>query len=53
MIKSVLINRRTCLQGMGASLALPLLEAMGSAETWRARRTSHRSGWDSCICPMA
>src|SRR5436190_11167794 len=33
MIKSTLINRRTCLQGMGASLALPLLEAMGSAET--------------------
>lgn len=33
MIKSVLINRRTCLQGMGASLALPLLEVMGSAET--------------------
>src|SRR5436190_14188301 len=33
MIKSTLINRRTCLQGLGASLALPLLEAMGSAET--------------------
>jgi hypothetical protein len=33
MIKDVLINRRTCLQGMGASLALPLLEAMGWAET--------------------
>jgi len=32
MIKSTLINRRTCLQGLGASLALPLLEAMGSAE---------------------
>ena len=33
MIKSVLIDRRTCLQGMGAALALPLLEVMGSAET--------------------
>src|SRR5436190_4556950 len=33
MIKSTLINRRTCLQGIGASLALPLLEVMGSAET--------------------
>src|SRR4029450_1482586 len=32
MIKSKLINRRTCLQGLGASLALPLLEAMVSAE---------------------
>ncbi len=37
MIKSVLINRRTCLQGMGASLALPLLEVMGSAETARGQ----------------
>src|SRR5882672_2646434 len=26
------INRRTCLKGLGASLALPLLEAMGWAE---------------------
>jgi hypothetical protein len=32
MIRNTLINRRTCLQGMGASLALPLLEAMGWAE---------------------
>ncbi|HEY2414259.1 MAG TPA: DUF1552 domain-containing protein [Pirellulaceae bacterium] len=27
------LNRRTCLQGMGAALALPLLEVMGFAET--------------------
>src|SRR6187200_3733473 len=33
MINSVLINRRTCLQGIGASLALPLLDVMGRAET--------------------
>ena len=33
MIKSALVDRRTCLQGMGASLALPLLEAMGWADT--------------------
>ena len=33
MSKSVLIDRRTCLKGMGASLALPLLESMGWAET--------------------
>jgi hypothetical protein len=33
MTQNVLINRRTCLQGMGASLALPLLETMGSADT--------------------
>jgi hypothetical protein len=33
MIRSVLMDRRTCLQGLGASLALPLLEVMGSAET--------------------
>jgi uncharacterized protein DUF1552 len=33
MIKSVLIDRRLCLQGLGASLALPLLDVMGWAET--------------------
>src|SRR3954453_5351856 len=33
MNKSVVIDRRACLQGIGAALALPLLEAMGSAET--------------------
>ncbi len=33
MIRSHLINRRTCLKGIGATLALPLLESMGWAET--------------------
>jgi hypothetical protein len=33
MTKGMIINRRTCLQGIGASLALPLLEVMVSAET--------------------
>ncbi len=33
MTKSVLIDRRICLQGLGASLALPLLDVMGWAET--------------------
>ena len=28
-----LIDRRTCLKGVGAALALPLLESMGWAET--------------------
>ncbi len=37
MSKSVLINRRTCLKGMGASLALPLLDAMGWAETVKGK----------------
>jgi hypothetical protein len=32
MGNNFLINRRTCLKGMGAVLALPLLEAMGWAE---------------------
>ena len=32
MGNSFLINRRTCLKGIGASLALPLLESMGWAE---------------------
>jgi hypothetical protein len=33
MTMSMVLNRRTCLQGIGASLALPLLEVMGWAET--------------------
>src|SRR5215204_6400818 len=32
MKSNFLINRRTCLKGIGASLALPLLESMGWAE---------------------
>jgi len=32
MKSKFLINRRTCLKGIGASLALPLLESMGWAE---------------------
>ena len=32
MKNNFLINRRTCLKGIGASLALPLLETMGWAE---------------------
>jgi hypothetical protein len=31
MMKSMVINRRTCLKGLGASLALPLLDVMGRA----------------------
>lgn len=33
MNKSMLIDRRTCLKGLGVSLALPLFDAMGWAET--------------------
>ena len=33
MTPSRLINRRTCLKGIGATLALPLLESMGWAQT--------------------
>ena len=33
MRKSVLVDRRLCLKGAGASLALPLLDAMGWADT--------------------
>src|SRR5258708_30582023 len=32
MTRSHLINRRTCLKGLGVALALPLLETMGWAE---------------------
>ena len=34
MKSNFLINRRTCLKGIGASLALPLLESMGWADAW-------------------
>ena len=33
MLKNVLIDRRNCLKGAGASLALPLLDTMGWADT--------------------
>ena len=38
MIKKYLIDRRTCLKGIGASLALPLLDSMGWAETVKGRK---------------
>ncbi len=37
MNKSLLIDRRTCLKGIGASLALPLFESMGWAEAARGK----------------
>jgi hypothetical protein len=40
MQKKWLIDRRTCLRGLGASLALPLLESMGWAE--KSGRTAYK-----------
>ncbi|MEA3212914.1 MAG: hypothetical protein QOE70_5971 [Chthoniobacter sp.] len=37
MGNNFLINRRTCLKGIGASLALPLLESMGWADTGKRK----------------
>ena len=37
MTRSAMIDRRTCLKGMGASLALPLLESMGWADTAKGK----------------
>jgi len=37
MTKNFLIDRRTCLRGIGASLALPLLETMGWAESIKGK----------------
>lgn len=37
MEKNWLIDRRTCLRGLGASLALPLLETMGWAEAAKTK----------------
>ena len=39
MNKKYLIDRRTCLKGIGASLALPLFDSMGWAETVKNRQT--------------
>ncbi len=36
MVNNFRLNRRACLKGVGATLALPLLETMGWAETSRA-----------------
>jgi hypothetical protein len=48
MTKRHLIDRRTCLKGLGASLALPLLDSMGWAETsknWQAPKPPVRLGF--------
>jgi hypothetical protein len=37
MTKNFLIDRRTCLKGIGASLGLPLLETMGWAESGKGK----------------
>src|SRR6187431_3830873 len=37
MIKSVLMDRRACLKGLGAALALPLMDVMGSEESARGK----------------
>jgi Protein of unknown function (DUF1552) len=37
MNRNILLDRRTCLKGIGASLALPLLETMGWAEAIKGR----------------
>ncbi len=37
MRNNILINRRACLRGLGASLGLPLLETMGWAETAKGK----------------
>src|SRR5262245_60311542 len=37
MRSQFLVDRRTCLKGIGVSLALPLLESMGWAEPTNAR----------------
>ena len=37
MRKSALIDRRACLKGLGVSLALPLMDSMGWADTAKGR----------------
>ncbi|MBB5031693.1 DUF1552 domain-containing protein [Prosthecobacter vanneervenii] len=43
MTRSPLISRRTCLRGIGTTLALPLLEVMGWAETAKKASTAAAS----------
>ena len=45
MMKSVMIDRRTCLKGLGASLALPLLEVMGSTAQGKTYKPPVRLGF--------
>ena len=47
MSSSFLLDRRTCLRGVGASLALPLLETMGWAESSKGNpiKPPVRLGW--------
>src|SRR5918997_690757 len=45
MVKSAMIDRRTCLKGLGASLALPLLEVMGSTAQGKAYKPPVRLGF--------
>ena len=39
MTRKSLIDRRTCLRGLGAALGLPLLESMGWAESLKGGGT--------------
>lgn len=45
MVKSALIDRRTCLRGLGASLALPLLDVMGPTARGEAYKPPVRLGF--------
>src|SRR4051794_21148598 len=44
-MKSAMIDRRTCLRGLGASLALPLLEVMGSTAQGKTYKPPVRLGF--------
>src|SRR4051812_36090883 len=45
MMMGVMIDRRTCLKGLGASLALPLLEVMGSTAQGKTYKPPVRLGF--------
>jgi len=56
MRKNWLIDRRTCLKGLGVALALPLLETMGWAETPKASggyKAPVRLGWMFMPCGVS
>lgn len=45
MPSKTLLDRRTCIKGLGATLALPLLDSMGWAESARAAKPPVRLGF--------
>ena len=55
IITKMALPRRTFLRGLGATFALPLLDAMVPALSATVKRAAEagRAGWASSTCPTA